>query len=61
MSKKFRTLELSKKTIAKLNDDQLGSIKGGNGIALSKDKDITCRDKGSTIVCTGTTIVESVS
>lgn len=32
MSKKFRNLELSKKTIAKLNDDQLGAVKGGNGV-----------------------------
>ncbi|WP_430611826.1 class I lanthipeptide [Flavobacterium sp. JP2137] len=59
MSKKFRTLELSKITIAKLNDDQLGAVKGGNGTALSKDPEIICRDKGSTIVCTGTTIVET--
>ncbi|WP_426482154.1 class I lanthipeptide [Chryseobacterium sp. R2ACT005] len=56
MKKRFSNLELNKKSIAKLNDQQLTALKGGN--APAQEPEIKCQDKGSTIVCTGTTVVE---
>lgn len=35
--KNFTTLQLSKKSVAKLNDAQLSSVKGGNQIAAPGD------------------------
>ncbi|WP_426791984.1 class I lanthipeptide [Sphingobacterium sp. WOUb80] len=53
MKSKFSKLNLDKKTIAKLDEKQISSVKGGRGIA--DDEEVTCRDGG--ITCTGTTNV----
>lgn len=50
---KFSALQLNKKAIARLNDNQLNSVKGGKGVPVSADctnGGITCNDPGSTIV-----------
>jgi len=51
MKKSFNHLQLNKKTIAKLNEDQLSNVKGGNSNNLEMDTD--CRDGG--ITCNGAT------
>ncbi|ASW75611.1 rSAM-modified peptide [Chryseobacterium piperi] len=51
---KFSALQLNKKSIAKLNDGQLTSVKGGNrGNQLEADctnGGITCSTAGSTVI-----------
>ena len=50
---KFSALQLNKKAIARLNDSQLTSVKGGKGaqpLADCTDGGITCSGAGSTIV-----------
>ncbi len=51
---KFSALQLNKKAIAKLNDAQLTSVKGGNNanaqLADCTGGGITCSGAGSTIV-----------
>ncbi|MDT0641583.1 class I lanthipeptide [Zunongwangia sp. F363] len=55
MNKKFSKLQFSKKTIAKLNEDQLSSVKGGNN-ARSKSVD-TEVETG----CSGTSTTKNCS
>ncbi|WP_426791985.1 class I lanthipeptide [Sphingobacterium sp. WOUb80] len=57
MKSKFSKLNLDKKTIAKLDEKQISSVKGGRGIA--DDEEVTCRDGG--ITCVGTTTVNKGS
>lgn len=53
MNKKFSKLQLSKKTIAKMNDAQLSTVKGGNNtIGQSEDCNVTCISTGVTNVKT---------
>jgi len=50
---KFSALQLNKKAIARLNDSQLTSVKGGKGsqpVADCTGGGITCPTAGSTIV-----------
>ncbi len=50
---KFSALQLNKKAIARLNDSQLTSVKGGNNAPVAADctnGGITCSGAGSTIV-----------
>ena len=50
---KFSALQLNKKAIAKLNDNQLSTVKGGKGVPVAADctgGGITCSGAGSTIV-----------
>lgn len=53
MEKNFSKLQLNKKTIAKLNDEQLTAIKGGNNV-IRQDEEckITCKSTGVTNVQT---------
>lgn len=56
MNKKFSKLSFDKKTIAKLNDEQLSSVKGGNnelGLGLDGDKN-KCKTTSTTKVCSTT-------
>ncbi|GEM_PF-3081544 len=57
MKTKFSKLNLDKKTIAKLDEKQISSVKGGRGIA--DDEEVVCRDGG--ITCVGTTTVSKGS
>jgi natural product precursor len=53
MDKKFNKLQLNKKSIAKMNDAQLSTVKGGNNaIEQSETCNITCQSTGVTNVQT---------
>ncbi|HFK5507270.1 class I lanthipeptide [Elizabethkingia anophelis] len=54
MKKEFSKLELCKRTIAKMNDAQLSTVKGGN-MAMDPNRsgcNITCQSTGVTNVRT---------
>ncbi|MDM1555838.1 MULTISPECIES: class I lanthipeptide [Chryseobacterium] len=53
MNNKFSKLQLNKKTIAKLNERQLSTVKGGNK-AIAPIKDDNCTTTSTTYVCTTT-------
>ncbi|MDQ0782467.1 class I lanthipeptide [Chryseobacterium sp. W4I1] len=60
MDKKFSKLQLNKKTIAKLNEGQLSTVKGGNkSIAPVRDGD--CTTTSVTNNCTTTSITGSTN
>ncbi|MGY0408836.1 MAG: class I lanthipeptide [Polaribacter sp.] len=46
IEKSFKSLDLNKKTIAKLNRGQLAAIKGGNRDTII----VNCNSRGATIV-----------
>lgn len=57
MNKKFSTLQLNKKTIAKMNDAQLSAVKGGNNIVKQDETcNVTCQSTGVTNVNTTTKV-----
>lgn len=49
-SKKFSTLQLNKKKIAKLSVPQLMAVRGGKDSETCRDGGITCTGQGSTII-----------
>lgn len=48
MKKSFKSLDLNKKTIAKLSNEQMGSLKGGKADTVI----INCNVSGATVVKT---------
>jgi len=56
MKTRFDSLQLNVKTIAKLNDDQLSTVRGGNNQNFNAaeedctDGGITCSGAGATII-----------
>lgn len=60
MKEKFGLLSLDKMTIVELSDEQLGSMKGGQAVALD-DEGATCRDGGITCVNASSSCRENVS
>jgi len=55
MYKKFSQLHFNKKTVAKLNEEQLSSVKGGNNASnKSFETDPECNGQSTTNVCSTT-------
>jgi natural product precursor len=56
MDQKFSKLQLNKKTIAKLNEAQLSTVKGGNkSLAIIKEGDCTTTSTTNNCTTTATT------
>lgn len=60
MKEKFGSLSLDKMTIVELNDEQLGSMKGGQAAAIDGDQ-VTCRDGGTTCVNASSSCKENIA
>lgn len=54
MKTKFSPLQLNKRSIAKMDDNQLSSVKGGNN---TNDENDGCQNTGVTCENTGVTVV----